>query len=793
MTRGAVAKITSAAALTLSLSLFLAVPSQAQDARERDIKIKIGKTPTDIKLNHDVQLWAVLIGISRYKYGDQNVGGYEIKNLKNAADDAQAIYEFLRSEEGGGFPEDHIILLKDENATKAQVEAALAKLKQTRPDDFFMLFIAAHGVLAPQYDESAKKTVEVPYFVMYDSDLRDMAHTGLPMETFQKAVREIPAKKGLVLSDTCHSAGVQLAGRGADATTRANSILTERLKEADATGVGFLWAADQTEISFEYDNLSQGQGQGQGVFTYCVLEALRGNADADADGLVTFLELKNYVRDKVPELTNRQQHPGGNSTSVDTNYIPLSAVPGTCKSRGDCGSIVIRAPEMENVAVAIDGQEAGTVSSRHEITRRAPGGDRLLVFKQGGTTLQRYAKVEPGKTKFVEINRTFTQSDEDALVPPPDTQVNVYFSEEKAPSNEAKDAFLDGVDLFNRQDMEKAVQKFNEAITKNGGVYADAFVYRGRAEQSLGRKVDAIKSFQLALAARKTDFEAETLLAEAKFNLNQDPSEVEPMLRSIIKRHPNWDFPRVVLGDVLLKRAVTTDPKYFIDSERELRKAIKINPKSPPAHLILADVLMHQGSVAKMKEAVEEAKTARDQFEEISKKKVSATRALKGLSISHLIFGGGRFRNDAAAAEVHHKVGEAITRLAYYDDTGADYSADLDLARQELTAAKQYAKDDKTRLALVLQTSALNYLLKGDLKRAIEDGEAALKLRNDLAEAHFYLSQAYKGDQKFAPAAEHLTRYIAMSKPVMSADDLKKFQEELDDIVRKRDANRQKK
>src|SRR5207253_6015518 len=132
----------------------------------------------------------------------------------------------------------------------------------------------------------------------------------------------------------------------------------------------------------------------------------------------------------------------------------------------------------------------------------------------------------------------------------------------------------------------------------------DAFVYRGRAEQSLGRRNEAVTSFQQALAQRKTDFETEAFLAEAKFNLHLDPAEVEPTLRSIIKRHPEWDFPYVVLGDILLFR------KDFVGAERLLTKAVRINPKSPPAHLILADVLTYQDSKEKRALAVQEAKAA---------------------------------------------------------------------------------------------------------------------------------------------------------------------------------------
>src|ERR1044071_7022858 len=235
--------------------------AEAQNQQERGLKVKIGATRTEMTSGRakDVQLWAVLVGISRFKNGDQSVGGMQIQNLKSAADDAQAIYEFLKSEEGGSFAEDRVILLKDEQATKASVEKALVKLRDSKPNDFFVTFIAAHGVLAPQFDTKLGRTVETPYFIMYDTDPRDMVNTALPMRVFDDSMRMIPAKKGLVLSDTCHSAGVQLAGRGGEASTRANSSLIDELKKNDAAGVGYIWAADQTEGSLEDPELSQGQ------------------------------------------------------------------------------------------------------------------------------------------------------------------------------------------------------------------------------------------------------------------------------------------------------------------------------------------------------------------------------------------------------------------------------------------------------------------------------------------------------------------------------------------------------
>jgi hypothetical protein len=208
--------------------------------------------------------------------------------------------------------------------------------------------------------------------------------------------------------------------------------------------------------------------------------------------------------------------------------------------------------------------------------------------------------------------------------------------------------------------------------------------------------------------------------------------------------------------------------------------------------LILADVLTYQDSKEKRALAVQEAKEALMLFNEVSKKKVSSARALKGLSVSHLIFGGGRFRNTSALAEAQQVLAKTIARKIYFSEDALDTNGELGLAQTSINAAKDFAKGDKTRLPLVLETSALVNFLKGDMARAIDDGEAALKLK-ELPETHLTLTQAYASNQKFAPAVDHLTKYISLSRTQLSPEDMTRYQEELTRLTKMRDANRQKK
>lgn len=46
-----------------------------------------------------------------------------------------------------------------------------------------------------------------------------------------------------------------------------------------------------------------------GVFTYYLLEALRGKGDLDGNGIITLEEVYHYVSTKAPQATGQDQHP----------------------------------------------------------------------------------------------------------------------------------------------------------------------------------------------------------------------------------------------------------------------------------------------------------------------------------------------------------------------------------------------------------------------------------------------------------------------------------------------------
>ena len=781
-----------------SLFLFatLLLSQAVAQERERGLKIKVGATSGDVKAGRPVQLWAVIIGVSRYLNGDQNKGGNIISNLKNAADDAHAIAEFLRSPEGGGFPDDHIKFLTDEQATKAEVEKALTWLKtQAKDDDYFVIYIAAHGALVPFYDAKLNASVDRPYFLLYDTDLSKAEETALKMEVFRQTVEQLRSKKGLVLSDTCYSGGVQLPGRGTDESVNTNQRYLDEMSKIPA-GVGFISAARQTERSYELDEFNHG------VFTYSLLEGLSGNADKNQDEKVTFEEVVQYLEEAVPQQTGNKQHPHANTTAIEANYLPLSAVTyanmksASTGSKSSFGLLKIRVPDLEGVEVAIDDEPRVALDRATPRTFKVPIGQRRVKFVAGGTERTLVTKVEPDKLQPVTVNLAFSESNstEDSLVPPTTDQTQVYLAEVEPPAQASK-ILREGVLLFNKLRFKESISQLNSAISAAGGKYAEALVYRGRAEQSLGMNAEAVKSFQEALKLRPSDFETQTLYAEARFNTGSNLDQIEKDLRGIIGRHPDFAFARVVLADVLLYQ------DRVKQAEWELKRAIRYDPNYPAAYLVLADALTYQSSLEKQKEAVAMAEKALQLFAGVSQKRPVASNASKR-SISQVVFGGGRYTNDKVMAEANHLLGKTRTRLVEYNfETLSDQAKDsyLDAARRDLTEAMRFANlaADKRRTALVLETSANNYFLKGDMASAIKDAREALKVSDQFPDMkgfpdpYLTLARAYESSQDFAKAADSLKKYISVAE--LGPEDRTRKQEKLAYLTNKARANGQMK
>ncbi len=256
-----------------------------------------------------MQRWAVIVGISRY-------ASTNIPQLNYADADAKSLADFLQTPEGGGFESDHMNVLLNQDATLANVRNSLYNfVSQAIDSDLVVIYFAGHGAPNPLKPEQL-------YLLTYDSDPNLLRTTAFPMWDIQTVLdRYINAKRVVVFTDACHSGAIstEMGTRGLTGgnTNQINQYLKNLANSKP--GVVVFTASAQNEVSQESVEF------GHGVFTYYLLDGLKGKADQNNDNTVTINELMNYVEVQVKRYTKGYQNPTRSQTNYDKE-LPMSFI-----------------------------------------------------------------------------------------------------------------------------------------------------------------------------------------------------------------------------------------------------------------------------------------------------------------------------------------------------------------------------------------------------------------------------------------------------------------------------------
>lgn len=190
-----------------------------------------------------------------------------------------------------------IKLMTDREVTRDKLDAAFAELAgKIQPTDVFVLYFAGHGRTADG------RYYFVPQDLVIDGEQSDrnvdaaVKAKGIAQEQLQRWFASIPARKSVILFDTCDSG--TLTGDAAATQTLERNAANDRL--AQATGRSIITASAGTQQAIEgYHN--------HGLFTYELLDAL-GRADSDHSGTVEVAELAAFVYAQVSELSLKVFH-----------------------------------------------------------------------------------------------------------------------------------------------------------------------------------------------------------------------------------------------------------------------------------------------------------------------------------------------------------------------------------------------------------------------------------------------------------------------------------------------------
>ena len=237
-------------------------------------------------------IWAVVIGIDKYP---------NIRQLKYAVNDAGMFYEHLVNR--NRIPPENVVLLLNQDATLTKIRSVLGTDLKNKAgkDDMVVIYFAGHGATERDAQSPDGDGLE-KYLLPFDADLKDLYATALPMEELSRIFNRIWAERLVFIADACYSGASGGRTIGMDGM---RASISEAFIDRIAGGKGrvIMTASGANEVSAEKDELQHG------VFTYFLIEGLKGKADVDRDGLVTVDEAYNYVSKHVPAATGQEQHP----------------------------------------------------------------------------------------------------------------------------------------------------------------------------------------------------------------------------------------------------------------------------------------------------------------------------------------------------------------------------------------------------------------------------------------------------------------------------------------------------
>ncbi len=258
-------------------------------------------SPVNFRARKDVatvqlpaEKYAVIVGISKYANRSS-----QLPDLQFASRDANTFRDFLLSPEGGSFKSENIRYLINEEASAANIRTALFTfLTRPQKDDLVVVYFAGHG--APDPNDPRQL-----YLLAHDTDPANMGGTAVMMANFQDLfARILKPRKVVTFTDACHSQGI--GGGVFGASAKQNNLINQYLARfAGEAERAIITASDISESSYESDQW----GGGHGVFTYFLLEGLKGKADLNRDGTVVAGELFQYVQQQVRLATGGNQNP----------------------------------------------------------------------------------------------------------------------------------------------------------------------------------------------------------------------------------------------------------------------------------------------------------------------------------------------------------------------------------------------------------------------------------------------------------------------------------------------------
>lgn len=227
------------------------------------------------------KMYAVIVGIADYQGTSSD--------LRYSDDDAKIFYNHLNRAFPNELASGGATLLLDAKATKSAIVSALKSMfSKATESDYIVFYFSGHG----------SKGTFVPY---------DLMSSSLSHEEVKEIFSASSAKYRLCIADACFAGSVMSANNATSNYDAAQDLRDARL--------AVLLSSNNQQTSMELSNL------GQGLFSYWLINGMRGAADLNKDKYVTAGELFVYTRNAVVKQSGGSQSPVVIGQNLDK--IPL--------------------------------------------------------------------------------------------------------------------------------------------------------------------------------------------------------------------------------------------------------------------------------------------------------------------------------------------------------------------------------------------------------------------------------------------------------------------------------------
>ncbi|MEQ1846326.1 MAG: caspase family protein, partial [Nitrospira sp.] len=229
---------------------------------------------------HQPQTYLVSIGVGAYR-------DPKLTPRRFAATDAETVAAYFQSV--GGVPPSNVRLLHNQKALRADIHEALYGWlpQHATKDAIVIVYFSGQAMATPSGDI---------LLTLYDGNAGDSTRL-YPLTDLESAFARLKARQIIFLFD-----GMVSRLRG---DTKGKPA-SPRWELGGGHTVGLIGGEDLTK------GLEDDQHR-HGLFTYYLLKGLRGEADTNRNGTVTFGELASYVRQKVAWAAktqfNQEQRP----------------------------------------------------------------------------------------------------------------------------------------------------------------------------------------------------------------------------------------------------------------------------------------------------------------------------------------------------------------------------------------------------------------------------------------------------------------------------------------------------